>query len=205
LTLVIWASAGLPLAGRLATATPLEVSTVTIAIDDYAAVPADEIDRAQCLVTQLYAAIGVKTDWLETRRVSKIAPGARMPSNAVWPDLRIIVLGQPMPHGQTPQQDAVGSAPGTRTERGRIAYVFYDRLRMIALTSHQVGGDTLGVVIAHEIGHLLLPYGSHSETGLMRGLWSAEEIQRVDVRALGFTSSQARDIRQRVSDAFSAP
>ena len=205
LTFVVWASAGLPLAGRVARATALEVPTVTIAIDDYAGVPADEIDRAQCLVTQLYAAIGVKTDWLETRRVSKIAPGARIPANVVSPDLRIIVLGQPMPHGQAAQQDAVGSAPGTKTERGRIAYVFYDRLQMIALTSHQVGGDTFGVVIAHEIGHLLLPYGSHSETGLMRGLWRAEEIQRVDVRALGFTPSQARDIRQRVSGAFSAP
>ena len=204
LTLVVWVSTGRPLEGRLAAATLPEVPTVTIAVDDYADVASDELDRAQCLVTRLYAAIGVKTDWLETRRVSN-APGARMRANVVSPDLRIIVLGPQTAHNGTLPEDAVGSAPGTRTERGRIAYVYYDRVRMIALTSHQVDGDPLGVVIAHEIGHLLLPYGSHSETGLMRGFWSAQEIRRVDVGALAFTPSQARDIRQRVSGAFIAP
>ena len=178
---------------------------MTIAIDDYAAVPSDQLDRAQSLVTQLYAAIGVQTDWLETRRVSNLASGTLMGVNVVSPDLRVIVLGAQMANTGALSSDAVGSAPGTRTERGRIAYVFYDRLRMIALTSYQDDGGPLGVVIAHEIGHLLLPYGSHSETGLMRGLWSARALRRVDFRTLGFTPSQAHEIRRRVSGAFTAP
>jgi hypothetical protein len=202
LTLVIWASAGLPLAGRLASANLLEVPTLTIAVDDYAAVPSGQLDRAQCLVTQLYAAIGVETDWLETRRVSNVAAGTLMGVNVVSPDLRVIVLGAQMANRAALSSDAVGSAPGTRTERGRIAYVFYDRLRMIALTSYQDDGGPLGVVIAHEIGHLLLPFGSHSDTGLMRGLWSVRELRRVDFRTLGFTPSQAHEIRRRVSGAL---
>ena len=128
-----------------------------------------------------------------------------MRANPVNPDLRIIVLGTQTPEGEALSPYAAGSAPGTRTERGRIAYVFYDRVRTIAQKAHQVDGDPLGIVIAHEIGHLLLPYGSHSDTGLMRGLWSAEEIRRIDVRTLAFTPSQARDIRLRVSGAFSGP
>jgi hypothetical protein len=203
LTLVAWASAGLPLAGQLTTATLPDASTVTIAIDDYAAVPSDQIDRAQGLVTHLYSIIGVETAWLETR-VSDTASALRMRPNLGRPDLRIIVLGAQMGDRAAPL-DAVGAAPGSRTERGHIAYVFYDRLRALAMASHQHEGDSLGVVIAHEIGHLLLPYGSHSDTGLMRGLWSARDFRRVDVWSLAFTPSQAREIRQRVSQAVLAP
>jgi hypothetical protein len=204
LTFVVWASAGLPLAGRLATATLHDASTLTIAIDDYAAVPSDQIDRAQGLVTHLYAAIGVQTAWLETR-VSLASSSVQIRANVVAPSLRIIVLGSPMGDRGTLSMDAVGSTPGSRTERGRIAYVFYDRLRTIATAAHQDDGDSLGVVIAHEIGHLLLPYGSHSETGLMRALWSARDFRSIDFRTLAFTSSQASDIRRRVSGSFSAP
>jgi hypothetical protein len=204
LTVVVWASAGLPLAGRLATATTPDVSTVTIAIDDYAAVPSDQLDRAQGLVTHLYAAIGIETAWLETR-VSHARPGVQMRANVVAPSLRIIVLGAQIGDRGALALDVVGSAPGSRTERGRIAYVFYDRLRLIDLALHQHDGDSLGVVIAHEIGHLLLPYGSHSDKGLMRALWSARDFRRIDVRTLAFTPSQASDIRRRVSGVFGAP
>jgi hypothetical protein len=204
LTVVVWASAGLPLAGRPGTATLPAVSIVTIAIDDYAAVPSNQLDRAQGLVTHLYAAIGVETAWLETR-VSHARSGVQMRANVVAPSLRIIVLGAPMGDRGALSLDVVGSAPGSRTERGRIAYVFYDRLRIIDLALHQHDGDSLGIVIAHEIGHLLLPYGSHSDSGLMRGLWSARDFRRIDARTLAFTASQARDIRQRLSAAFSAP
>jgi hypothetical protein len=204
LTFVVWASAGLPLAGRLATATLHDASTLTISIDDYAAVPSDQIDRAQSLVTHLYAAIGVETAWLETRVWHASSP-VQLRANVVAPSLRIIVLGSQMGDRGALPPDVVGSTPGSRTERGRIAYVFYDRLLTIAAASRQDDGDSLGVVIAHEIGHLLLPYGSHSDTGLMRGLWSAREFRRVDFRRLAFTPSQARDIRQRVSGTFSAP
>jgi len=203
--LALWASAGLSLAGRTATATPTTLPTVKIAIDDYAAVDSDQIIQAQRLVTQLYDAIGVKTNWLETRRVSNDASGARMRADLVAPDLRVIVLETQTPDREDLSPDAAGSAPGTRTERGRIAYVFYDRVRAIAQKAHQVDGSPLGVVIAHEIGHLLLPYGSHSETGLMRGLWNAQEIRRIDTRTLAFTPSQAREIRLRVSGEFSGP
>jgi hypothetical protein len=203
LAFMVCVSAGLPLTGPVAAAT-LEVPIVTIAIDDYAAVPSDQLDRAQCLVTELYAAIGVETAWLETR-VSNLGSASQLRPNVVTPSLRIIVLGSQMGNRGFLSLDAVGATPGSRTERGRIAYVFYDRLRTIATAAHQDDGDSLGVVIAHELGHLLLPYGSHSETGLMRGLWSARDFRRIDLRTLAFTSSQASDIRQRVSRAFSAP
>jgi hypothetical protein len=36
----------------------------------------------------------------------------------------------------------------------------------------------LGRAIAHEIGHLLLATNTHAPSGLMRELWSHDELQR---------------------------
>jgi hypothetical protein len=36
----------------------------------------------------------------------------------------------------------------------------------------------VGGVMAHEIGHLLLGSNSHSETGLMREIWSLKDLTR---------------------------
>jgi hypothetical protein len=50
----------------------------------------------------------------------------------------------------------------------RRVYVFWDRVGP-AVDHHAVGrGDALGLVIAHELGHVLLPGRGHSRTGIMQ-------------------------------------
>jgi hypothetical protein len=51
--------------------------------------------------------------------------------------------------------------------RGR-AYVFYNRLVHAARARPVDIGVVLGRVIAHEIGHVLMPPGQHSTFGIMR-------------------------------------
>jgi hypothetical protein len=58
----------------------------------------------------------------------------------------------------------------------------------------------LGVVIAHEIGHLLLPYGSHSASGLMQGDWDSRQFLLARTRRLWFTAQQAELIRAHLMD-----
>ena len=53
----------------------------------------------------------------------------------------------------------------------------------------------LGVAIAHEIGHLLLPYGSHSPSGLMQADWDDRQFVLARARLLRFTAQQAKQIR----------
>ena len=60
------------------------------------------------------------------------------------------------------------------TNRGWLATVFSDRIGRAA-PRLGVGADTLlGLVIAHEVGHLLLGVGYHGETGVMRAQWPAQ-------------------------------
>ncbi len=53
-------------------------------------------------------------------------------------------------------------------------------------------------MIAHEIGHLLLPTDSHSETSIMRAMWDQQDLQLAAHGELGFTPRQAEFIRNEV-------
>jgi hypothetical protein len=80
----------------------------------------------------------------------------------------------------------LGAAPhGTRR-----LYVFCGRITQRALRTGEKTERILGRVIAHELGHLLLPAGGHSPTGLMR--------PSLDYRSdepLRFSDSEAASIR----------
>src|SRR5262245_28928862 len=81
-----------------------------------------------------------------------------------------------------------------RAERGGMAYIFYDLiLRMPALKSEQAS-RALGRVIAHEVGHLLLPRG-HTSNGLMRPIWDPRELKSDDDSSFVFTAQQAAMMR----------
>ena len=60
--------------------------------------------------------------------------------------------------------------PGARGQRGRLAWVFFARVEMHAERNHIQISRLCGLVMAHEIGHLVLPAG-HTENGLMRATW----------------------------------
>ena len=79
--------------------------------------------------------------------------------------------------------------------RGHLAWVFFDQIETHAEQHHVHISRLCALVLAHEIGHLLLPAG-HSERGLMRATW--------DLRAgllQYFTESQADAIRTRLAYA----
>ena len=71
------------------------------------------------------------------------------------------------------------------------AEVFVDQIDAVLGTRPFDSKVVLGQVIAHEIGHLLLPPRSHSASGIMQS--------RIDLRLRGgFTRDQARLIRERL-------
>lgn len=163
---------------------------IAVRIDDYAAVPHHVLARATRSVSRIYADIGVDLRWLE-------------PGGPAWEpghpcqELTVIVLNEPLTARRVVAADIVGSAPGTETARGRLAYVFYDRLNQVSSSPEVDITDALSLVVAHELGHLLLPYGSHSEAGVMRGRWDIDTLRRLDMRQIGFTAQQAEAIRHR--------
>jgi hypothetical protein len=74
--------------------------------------------------------------------------------------------------------------------------VYNDRIRAAARARNQPHAIVLALVIAHEVGHVLLRSDIHSHSGLMSGLWTAQEFQRMAVRGLLFTDDQSARMRR---------
>jgi hypothetical protein len=167
---------------------------LTLRIHDYAQVNPQELIRAQVLVSDFYRAIGVSTAWART-----VHPfHDRRRAGGATEDLTIIVLSARMAERKGLPKDVVGSAAVGRGGGGRIAYVLFDRVAAAAIEANWDVGDFMAVVVAHEVGHLLLPNGSHSPDGLMRGQWDVTDLRRTDRRELSFTLGQAELIRERL-------
>jgi hypothetical protein len=78
---------------------------------------------------------------------------------------------------------------------GRIAYVIYDRVQQQASSGAIDETDLMGLVMAHEIGHLLLGPGSQGEAGLMKGRWDREDLRQFGLVTPRFSPREAEDIR----------
>jgi hypothetical protein len=92
---------------------------------------------------------------------------------------------------------------------GVLATVYVDRVLDLVRRLDIDHSTLLGRTIAHEIGHLLLATNTHGASGLMRELWSPEELlaRRADDWVL--RPGEVAAIRQRLtmsrSDAQSTP
>jgi hypothetical protein len=74
---------------------------------------------------------------------------------------------------------------------GRV-YVLYDRVHALARNHNVEPGWFLGVVIAHELAHVLLPAG-HSDSGVM-----APALRPDPKRASAFSRDEAYELRERL-------
>ena len=94
--------------------------------------------------------------------------------------------------GKDVPSSVLGVAP---YETGRV-YVFWERIARRARENDVLPQIVLARVLAHEIGHHLLPLQGHSDSGIMR--------PSVDYRVgepPAFTLTQAASIRQLLSEA----
>ena len=94
-------------------------------------------------------------------------------------------------------QDAMGFAvrdSNDETGPGGMAFVLFDRVENSASSHHVSISRVLGQVIAHELGHLLLPGHRHSERGIMRAAWNL----RSGLLEY-FTPAQAESIQRRLA------
>ena len=98
---------------------------------------------------------------------------------------------------QTIHPDACGVAYVIReTDRGWLATAYSDRVTSAAVRVGVDAGTLLGLVISHELGHLLLGSGYHGWTGVMRADWS-EELLSGSREPWRFSTLEAATMRSR--------
>ena len=182
--------------------------SIVLHVSDDLSISPSVVTRAKDEMSRIYRQAGVKVMWADTTAAA-IGPDARPSRTISNAELTLILLSRELTDQLTVASTALGATPSTREYRGRIAYVFYNRVERIArayLTPlrgrAKHNGDIDNVIVlahamAHEIGHLLLPYG-HSATGLMRADWDAKDMRLAVHGRLNFTGEQAELIRTRL-------
>jgi hypothetical protein len=78
---------------------------------------------------------------------------------------------------------------------GTLATIYINRVEDSA---RHAGADVallLGRAIAHEVGHLILRTNAHGEAGLMRAIWTDQEIARNQPADWVFASPDRRQLR----------
>jgi hypothetical protein len=99
-----------------------------------------------------------------------------------------------------------GPSPATRhvlgfatidgaTRRGTMATVFTDRVAALSSLARLSIDTLLGRTIAHEIGHLLLGTNEHGANGLMREVWTLDELAGGRNEHWTFTAAELARLR----------
>jgi hypothetical protein len=145
--------------------------------------PTDALSRTQQEAQRIFAAAGISLVWLSTQEP---------------PAGSLIIQIVTTPNGWNGNPNILGSAPGSKDARGRVARLFFDRIDDLARLFHLEVSQVLGHVMAHEMGHLLLPYGSHTAAGLMKEGWDHQQALLAATGNLTFDSSQGALIRARL-------
>jgi hypothetical protein len=171
---------------------------VTVQIHDYVHLPPASLSAASEVVTGVYKSIGVRTEWLapmrqDLHRAHTAPPGE--PSHTPIAQVTMIVLTPEMTARGHIKEGILGLAAVAPEGIGRIAYVMYDRVSRQAANGAIDETELFGLVMAHEIGHLLLGVGSHSDAGLMKGDWDREDLRHFGVVTPRFSPIEADQIR----------
>ena len=173
---------------------PPPAGSVIVRTYNYAAMPAGQLAAAQSETTRIFRHAGITLVWVGCR-----VPGGDEGSactEALHGRVLMLRLVDRTP-AQGERIVALGESLLDRQERGGVLMT----IDMFSVSSVASGASTsvstlLGRAIAHEMGHLLLGSAEHPRLGLMRALWSHEEMRGRKQAYWGFSPREAARMRQ---------
>ena len=131
----------------------------------------------------VYRATGIAVRWKFCAEPTVCT--AELGPTEVW--LRV-APGRPREHAGL-SADALGySVVGSK--RSSLSTVFVGSVEHLARKANVATAELLGVVVAHELAHLILNSPHHTESGLMRHGWSAAELGRTPPADLRFSRQE---------------
>ena len=169
---------------------------------DQANVPRQTLDRAIEETVEILASAGVQSVF--------------EPSDANSPESQTLDMTAPT-LGQTPDvreflvaRIVRGGLPATVLPRmlgysfpwalnGVHVTIMYDRIEMAAMSVAPSLARILGSALAHEVGHVLLSSEQHSQSGVMKAVWSRVDYQHLAAHQLEFLPHEAAILRDEVS------
>ena len=162
------------------------VPRISVVVCDQAGLPKETLTNAQRLATSVFREAAIDLLWMD---------GKQSPVSEARNLLRIHCcydrLRKDLPHR------TMGFAP----VGGRHITVFWDRITIEAASAGLPEGLLLGYVMAHELGHLLLPAGYHSPYGIMQSRLRYDDWSRTRrVCSLFFSKEEANQMQLALKD-----
>jgi len=138
------------------------------------------------------ASAGVTVSWRDCSR-----GGADHPCRTVRGGSDLVVRILPAGTAAAGSEDVeLGYAPIDPAGRATvIATVYYDVVQRVAQRTGLNTRELLGRAIAHELGHLLLRAPGHGPSGLMRPLWTDEELVQNRPSDWTFSDDERRQVQ----------
>jgi|SoiMethySBSTD1v2_1073268.scaffolds.fasta_scaffold11706_3 hypothetical protein len=153
---------------------------VAVAVCDLEGVPNPIMRLGEKVAGEVYRDIGVALEW---------ADNECRPGDGVF---AVSIASRAVANTLVTDHTLGFAESGTRE-----ATVLYDHVKRFSRRYHVNRGVLLGYVMAHELGHLLLPPKSHSATGVMCG---TIDLQLASARQLRFTSEQGALILSKLAE-----
>lgn len=163
--------------------------TIVAQVENYARISPRDLAAAEQQAARVYEAIGVRMIWVHGEVPMEDLRGLRV---------RVLLLPREMAERKIAEERIKNDVLGQANRPSHWAYIFTDRIAAVAVKRKQDGARVLGLVIAHEVGHIMLPAHSHSETGIMSGqagAWSKKSQhftpeQGAAIRSMFITGSR---------------
>lgn len=162
---------------------------VAVRILNYAAVSDGPITAAAVYAKRVLSQAGVDSEWTIHGPVDiQEKPGRRNLVMRIIPNRMIIAWATQSHHLGYSLLPPEGGP-------GYIGGVHYERIRDFADSLNIDRTLIFGIVLAHEVGHLLLGAKSHAASGIMSFPMQLEHIRLASHGNLRFTGKQAKAIR----------
>jgi hypothetical protein len=209
--IVVASAAVLVLVGLSESATAQPPSgQLDVRIYDNTQLPRRNLAAALVEAGRLVASVGLDVHWRDCSPDAQAplkseAPVPRGPScgdSLATGELALRIVHVPAPSDEERALPLGDSLIDRHLGLGVLATIYYERVEWLA---RQAGVSTrlvLARAIAHEIAHLLIGSTAHAGSGLMRPLWSRQELQRNRSADWRFTAADADAIRERRNRAL---
>ncbi len=133
------------------------------------------LERAKAEVARIFAAAGRTVRWTDSE-----------------PRYTVTIVAQALGYSRA-SSPVMGAA--LRLKSGPQARIFFRQVQDFARENRVDLSTMLAYVIAHELGHLLLPGNAHTDTGVMQAEWDTALAREASTGSLTFTHWQALRIR----------
>ena len=188
---VLMSLVGLPL--MLGARTVEERPKVLVSVFNKAGVDDATVLLAEKMVSQIYEEAGLSIIW----KNCLAQPELERERCIQTVDNRHFVLS--IEHqARTLETDIYGVAFLGEDDSGSYCDVFYDRIAELHHRGRASEATILGIVAAHELGHLLLGSHAHSSIGIMRSQLQAKDFWAPELGATTFSRQQSQRISHRL-------